>query len=103
MARSIYVVQSSAVPGREGEYNEWYDTVHLPGALAVPSVLSVERFRVTSRFGDCPHDYLAIYDLGDRPDDALRGLQAMRTTSPTTTAMAPIRCAIALTSIKALR
>lgn len=103
MARSIYVVLSNAVPGRENEYNEWYDNVHLPDAVAVPGVVSAERFRVTSRFGDYPYDYLAIYDLGDQPEEAIQGLRGLATTSPSTTAMGPTRIAVSLTSIKHLR
>lgn len=103
MTRSSYVVESNAIPGCENEYNEWYDTAHLPDAIAVPGVLSVERFRVTSRFGDYRYGYVAIYDLGDQPGNALPKLpQAIRTTSPSTTAMASVRSAVALTSMTAL-
>ena len=33
-------------PELEDEYNEWYDSVHLPDVLAVPGVRSARRFKL---------------------------------------------------------
>jgi hypothetical protein len=46
----------------EDEFNDWYDTDHLPGRLAVPGFLSGVRF--VTRPPTVPR-YLALYDLAD--------------------------------------
>jgi hypothetical protein len=43
----------------EEEFNEWYDTEHIPEREAVPGILSAQRFVVNEGF---PR-YLALYDL----------------------------------------
>ncbi|MGC7101507.1 hypothetical protein ACPZ19_43110 [Amycolatopsis lurida] len=59
-----FLVFSNAREGRDTEYNEWYERVHLPDMLAVPGVRSGVRYRVHARDGEVPdHRYLAVYDL----------------------------------------
>lgn len=58
------------LPGREEEYNHWYDRVHLPDVLKVPGFRSAQRFRLHSEIAGGIQSYLAIYeieadDLGD--------------------------------------
>jgi hypothetical protein len=43
----------------EEEFNEWYDTEHIPEREAVPGILTAQRFVVNEGF---PR-YLALYDL----------------------------------------
>ena len=40
----LFLVFSNPVEGRDGEFNEWYDTVHVPEVLAIPGILSAQRF-----------------------------------------------------------
>jgi hypothetical protein len=65
MARHILVVHTSPVEGREIEYNQWYDNVHIPDVLTVESVVSARRFKaqpsVHDELPDLP--YLAIYEI----------------------------------------
>lgn len=59
-----FLVFSNAVDGRDDEYNEWYDKVHLPEVLSVPGVRAGARYRVKARDSETPeHRYLAVYDL----------------------------------------
>jgi hypothetical protein len=37
----------NVVPEHEAEFNEWYDTEHIPALAAVPGVLCARRFRAT--------------------------------------------------------
>jgi hypothetical protein len=46
-------------PALEAEFNEWYDTEHIPALRAVPGVLAARRFRGTS--GN--RTYVALYHL----------------------------------------
>lgn len=40
----LLIVTAEVDPPMEAEWNRWYDTVHLPDALACPGVLSGRRF-----------------------------------------------------------
>jgi hypothetical protein len=66
MARGIMVVQSSPVsPDREDEFNDWYDTIHIPEICAVPGFVSARRYKLpgaAAGTGDAPA-YLAVYEI----------------------------------------
>jgi hypothetical protein len=57
-----FVVLSNPVDGREAEYNEWYDNVHLADVLAVDGVVSAQRFKYADITGTAPYQYLAVYE-----------------------------------------
>jgi hypothetical protein len=42
--RYLLIVTAEIDPEQEAEWNRWYDTVHLPDALACPGVLSGHRY-----------------------------------------------------------
>jgi len=48
-------------PEADEEFNDWYDTEHLPRLAAVPGVLTAQRFM--AECGSPP--YLALYGLAD--------------------------------------
>jgi len=51
MSRQFILVISDCKPGREAEYNEYYDQRHIPDILAhQPEVVSAQRFGVTQHF-----------------------------------------------------
>lgn len=47
MARHIINVYTQPVPGREDEWNRWYDDIHIPDRLRYPEVIAVQRFHVS--------------------------------------------------------
>ncbi len=56
---------TNPVPGREDEYNEWYDNTHLADLLKIPGIVSAQRFKLTDEQrspGTYPYKYLAVYD-----------------------------------------
>jgi hypothetical protein len=64
MAKYVMVVQSKAVEGRDADYNEWYDTVHLADILDLPGVQSGRRFDLaSSMIGPPGQPYLALYEI----------------------------------------
>lgn len=64
MAKYVMVVQSQAQEGRDDDYNEWYDTVHLADILALPGVKSGRRFDFAAGMvGEPGRPYLAIYEV----------------------------------------
>ncbi|HKX79839.1 MAG TPA: hypothetical protein VJM34_15080 [Novosphingobium sp.] len=69
MPKFVLVATSSALEGREDDYNSWYDKVHLKDLLDLPGVKSARRFDATPfGFNAAPADYLAIYEI--EADDA---------------------------------
>ncbi|MGY1772448.1 hypothetical protein [Blastococcus sp. SYSU D00813] len=76
MAEGLFIAYSSAVPGREAEYEEWYEQVHVPDVrAAIPSVTAVHRYkRVDLTGGEAAPRYIAVYELGD-PDVATAAAQ----------------------------
>jgi hypothetical protein len=70
--RHIQLVFSNPYEGKDDEFNEWYDNVHLPEVLAVPGMISAERFDLrplAREAGTTPEfRYLAIYELEGDPD-----------------------------------
>jgi len=64
MGKYVLVVPSSAMPGRDDEYNAWYDDIHIHDLLAIPGIKSGRRF-VPSPASPMPPpaSYLAIYEI----------------------------------------
>ena len=76
MKDHVLTVLSNPTEGRENDYNEWYDQVHLSDVLKVEGVVGVRRYRLAGPQGEeNGHRYLAIYEL--RTDDLGATLQAM--------------------------
>jgi hypothetical protein len=66
MAAHVMVVYTNPVAGKEDEYNEWYNNVHLGEVLQTPGMIAARRFRLVDGpgLGDEPqHSYLAIYEI----------------------------------------
>ena len=68
--KSFFLVFSNPAEGKDEEFNEWYDAVHVPEVTAVPGVVSGQRFDVHERAADdtqAPppptHRYLTVYEL----------------------------------------
>jgi len=78
MARHVLLVHTRPVPGREEEFNTWYDEVHVPDVLKVPGFVSARRFRAEpSVHGELPeYPYLAIYEI--EADSLAEALAALR-------------------------
>lgn len=73
-----FLVFSNPVAGKEAEYNEWYDAVHLPDVLKVPGVCGAQRYELANLDpnNEPAHRYLAIYELDGEPADVMAGLMS---------------------------
>jgi hypothetical protein len=60
-AGALLVASMNVDPSAEHEFNEWYNTEHLPQLAAVPGVLCARRFG--SQEADRERQYLAMYHL----------------------------------------
>ena len=67
------LVFTAPVAGREDEYNSWYNAVHIQDVVAVPGIVSGQRFKLDfAGLGDFGKRYLAIYDLHtDNPQQVI--------------------------------
>jgi hypothetical protein len=59
----IILALTNSVPGREAEFNKWYDEVHVKDLVAVPGIGAAQRYRVVAAkdLPVAPYDYLTIY------------------------------------------
>jgi hypothetical protein len=79
----LHIVQTSPTPGREDEFNEWYDNVHVPEILTLPEFISGRRLRLVA---DDPFEgprYLAVYEI--ESDDIAATLRTVKNTAPART------------------
>ena len=61
MAKGILIAAMDFTAVAEDEFNDWYDTEHVPERLAVPGFINAERFIGVSN----PKVSVALYDLDD--------------------------------------
>jgi hypothetical protein len=79
LSTAILVAQTEPASAEQAdEFNDWYDTVHIPQVISqVPGVTLVRRFIASAIGPDQPsRRYLAIYEIeSDAPESVLRELQ----------------------------
>lgn len=75
MSDALFLVFSNAADGRDEEFNEWYDEVHLSDVRAVPGITAAQRYDLADftpdGVEDAPppaHRYLAVYELDGTPE-----------------------------------
>lgn len=67
-------VRATVEPGREAEFNRWYDNEHMPDAVRMfPGCVGGARYKVV--LGDGSHQYMALYafDSAAGLEQALNG------------------------------
>lgn len=64
MPRYKMMLLTQPKEGREQEYNDWYDKVHLHQLVANPAVKTAQRFELRQMIaGEKPYPYLAVYEI----------------------------------------
>ena len=64
MARYLLFAFSDCVdPSREKEFNEWYDTMHVPDMLETPGMIRATRWVSADPQEGQRRKYLALYEL----------------------------------------
>ena len=68
--RTLYLVFSNPTPGKEDEFNQWYDEVHVRDVLATPGMLSAQRYKLADAaisgeggMPPPPQRYLLVYEM----------------------------------------
>lgn len=83
MSRYLLVAFSKPVEGREAEYNDWYDNVHMRDVVNVAGFSSALRFKVQiPMVREMPGHYLAVYEMDAKdPAGVEAALKALASTS----------------------
>jgi hypothetical protein len=79
LSENIFIALTNPIAGQDDAFNAWYDTEHVPEVLAIPGVVSAQRYDVvelpSTEDPDLPthlppptHRYMVIYGLDDRPE-----------------------------------
>jgi hypothetical protein len=77
MASYKMVVFTRPKAGREDEYNEWYQNIHLQELVAFPGIVGAQRFKLSVCLGAGEAEpYLSIYDI--ESEDAQAVAQAIQ-------------------------
>ena len=84
MADHHMLVFTNPLPGRDDDYNKWYDEIHLPEVLAVKGFVAARRY-VTSadspeQVAPGPRPYLAVYEIEGDLGDAFQNLMGATST-----------------------
>lgn len=66
-------VVSRALPGRDEEYNEWYDNTHIADVLGVPGFNACQRYVRADPGREGQAEYVAIYEVETDDPAALLG------------------------------
>jgi hypothetical protein len=83
MPKYKLVVMTKPVEGREQDYNDWYQNLHLRDLLAIDGFKSAQRFRLKQAVvpNPPPLPYLAVYEIETNDIDAtIKELIARATT-----------------------
>jgi hypothetical protein len=77
-AKTIQLVFSNPTEGKEAEFNEWYDTVHVHEIVAIPGIVSAQRYDLydaeitrNEAFPPAAHRYLTIYEMDGDVDEIM--------------------------------
>ena len=77
--RYVIAVMTNPMPGREDEFNAWYDTQHIPDVLTIPGVVAAQRFQLAPAQRmepPYPYAYFAFYEV--ETDDLPAVVEDMR-------------------------
>ena len=78
--KHVVVVLTEPTTGREEEFNDYYENLHIDEVLATTGWLSGQRFKLSEETGtSCPLPYLAFYEVeADDASDVLATLNETR-------------------------
>jgi hypothetical protein len=77
--RCRMIAMGDSAPGRDAEFNSWYNSVHLQEVTSVPGFTSADRYKLLAAIGgQFANNYLAVYGMeADTPEVAGAALQAL--------------------------
>lgn len=64
MPQCKLVALTTPLPGREADYHDWYNNVHLPELVNQFGMQGAQRYQLVAKLiGADPNQFLAIYDI----------------------------------------
>jgi hypothetical protein len=78
--KHLCVVLTEPTEGKEAEFDDYYENIHLDEVLATTGWESAQRFVLTDEIGQkCPLPYLALYEVeADDPKAIIRKMNETR-------------------------
>lgn len=63
--KTLYLVKSNPVAGKESEFHEWYENTHLDEVLQISGFKSAQRFALDENQmqAEQAHSHVAIYEI----------------------------------------
>ncbi|MCE2391002.1 MAG: hypothetical protein J4G09_05885 [Proteobacteria bacterium] len=72
MSRNLMVVFTNTQPGKDDDFNRWYDDIHVGEVLSVPEMKACTRYKVVDE--NAEHRYLALYEFEGDPDAVMASM-----------------------------
>ena len=71
MPRYKALVYTNALPGKDADFNRWYDEVHVPEVVQMTKAVAAQRFALTDHQQSeaPPQRYLTIYEFDCDPKE----------------------------------
>ncbi len=70
--KHMVVVLTEPTEGKEDEFNEYYEGLHIDEVLQSTGWKSAQRFKLTEQAGlPAPHRYLALYEVEAEPGESV--------------------------------
>ena len=66
MSKHLLIVLTNPSEGREDEFNDWYNNIHLKDVLNIPGIVAAQRFGLSPAqrmTPPLPWSYFAIYEI----------------------------------------
>ena len=65
MKKTIIIVKTNPVEGKEKEYNDWYSNIHIKEVAAIEGFKSAQRFQLTiaQQIDEQQFKFMAIYEI----------------------------------------
>jgi hypothetical protein len=64
MPKCKIIALTTPAEGKEAEFHDWYQNVHLPEMTSFPGSLGAQRFKLVAKLmGADTNQYLAVYDV----------------------------------------
>lgn len=104
MPSSIFFVLTEPEPGREDEYNDWYNNRHIPDVLTVPGFVAAQRFLLSNvqrspAAAEGALRYAAVYEIEGDVKQAVENLAEAAQDMFISDAMGPRRHALVYEAI----
>ena len=78
--KHLVLILTEPTEGREDEFNDYYENLHLKEVLETTELATAQRFRLAAQAGaECPLPYLAVYETeADNAEAVIDNLNATR-------------------------